>query len=143
VPPRPRPARREPLHALVFPIGAERYALPVDQVKEVVAAPAVTPLPTAPGAVLGLVNLRGDVLPLFDVGRLVGSPSPADAAFVMVVDTPAGLACLPASGLPRLVELGPPSVSGLATWPGNVHTVDGEPVVLLDAGAIIGRAAPA
>jgi purine-binding chemotaxis protein CheW len=130
------------LRALVFPIGAERYALPVDQVKEVVAAPAVTALPTAPAAVLGLVNLRGDVLPLFDAGRLVGSRSPAAAAFVMVVETPAGPACLPAGGLPRLVELGPPAVSGREAWPGNVHTVDGEPVVLLDAIAIVGRAAP-
>jgi purine-binding chemotaxis protein CheW len=130
------------LHALVFPIGAERYALPVDQVKEVVAAPAVTPLPTAPAAVLGLVNLRGDVLPLFDAGRLLGTASSSDVAYVMVVDTPGGPACLPAGGLPRLVELGPPAVSGRATWPGDVHTIDGEPAVLLDAGAIVGRAMP-
>jgi len=139
--PTPRPVRRDPLHALVSPIGAERYALPADQVKEVVAAPAVTPLPTAPAAVLGLVNLRGDVLPLFDAGRLVGSRSPAGAEFVMVVETPAGPACLPASGLPRLAELGPPAAGVRAPWQGSVHTVDGEPVVLLDAGTIIGRAA--
>jgi purine-binding chemotaxis protein CheW len=130
------------VQALVFPIGAERYALPVDQVKEVVAAPALTPLPTAPASVMGLVNLRGEVLPLFDAARLLDSRFPAAAAFVMVVDTPAGLACLPAGGLPRLVRLGEPVAGGQASWSGSVYEVEGEPVVLLDGGALIGRAAP-
>jgi purine-binding chemotaxis protein CheW len=119
--------------ALVFPLGAESYALPLEQVKEVVPAPLLTALPTAPPFVLGLVNLRGDVLPVLSAGVLLGSPFRVEAAYVMVVDAggrPVGLAI---SGLPRIVHL--------ALEPGapDVHTVDGEPVVMTDTGVLVRR----
>jgi purine-binding chemotaxis protein CheW len=127
--------------ALVFPLGPEAYALPLSDVREVVAAPALTALPTAPPSVIGLVNLRGDVLPVFDAARLVGTPFPAPPVFVMVVDTPAGPAGVAASGLPRIVDLEPAVSGGQAPWAGGVHTVAGEAVTMLDVGALIGRGA--
>jgi purine-binding chemotaxis protein CheW len=122
------------LLALLFPLGPELYALPLAQVREVVPAPALTCLPTAPPFVLGLVSLRGDVLPVLDSGMLLGSPFPADPRYVLVVDawgSPIGLAV---GGLPRIAELGP----GAGPGP-DVRTVDGEPVVLTDASVLVGR----
>lgn len=122
--------------ALVFPLGGESYALPLAQVREVVPAPLLTVLPTAPSSILGLVNLRGDVLPVLSAGVLLGSPFRVEPRYVMVVDAagrPVGLAI---SGLPRIVEL--------AFEPGggpDVHTVDGEPVVMTDADALVRRPA--
>ena len=126
--------------ALVFPLGPERYALPIQDVREIVATPALTTLPTAPAAVLGLVNLRGDVLPVFDAGRLVASPFPAAPDFVMVVDTERGAAGVAASGLPSIVDLEPAVDSDRTLWSGSMHALDGEPVVMLDVTALLKRA---
>jgi purine-binding chemotaxis protein CheW len=126
--------------ALVFPLGPERYALPLQHVREIVATPALTTLPTAPTVVLGLVNLRGDVLPVFDACTLVGSPFPAAPDFVMVVDTERGAAGVAASGLPSILDLEPALDSDRALWSGSIHSLDGEPVVMLDVGALLGRA---
>jgi len=45
--------------ALLLPVGDDLYALPMAWVREVVAAPQLTRLVTAPSVVLGLFNLRG------------------------------------------------------------------------------------
>jgi purine-binding chemotaxis protein CheW len=126
--------------ALVFPLGPERYALPMEEVREIVAAPALTTLPTAPAVVLGLVNLRGDVLPVFDAGRLVASPYPAEPQFVMVVDTERGAAGVAASGMPSILDLDPALDSDRALWSGSMHSLEGEPVVVLDVTALLKRA---
>ena len=56
---------------------------PMDWVREVVAAPTLTRLVTAPSIVLGLFNLRGEIVALLDTAALLGSarsvrpPSPS------------------------------------------------------------------
>jgi purine-binding chemotaxis protein CheW len=52
---------------LVFETAGRRYALPLAEVREVVRAVAITPLPGAPAAVEGVVNLRGELVPVMDV----------------------------------------------------------------------------
>src|SRR5207237_4229825 len=126
--------------ALVFPLGPERYALPIEEVREIVAAPALTPLPTAQTVVLGLANLRGDVLPVFDAGRLVASPFPADPQFVMIVETERGSAGVAASGMPSILDLEPALDSDRNLWSGSMHAIEGEPVVMLDVAALLKRA---
>lgn len=57
-----------------FTIDGLRMALPLDKVERVVPAVEVTPLPSAPGAVLGVINLRGLVIPVFDLRRRFNLP---------------------------------------------------------------------
>ena len=51
---------------LVFRLGAERFALPLGAVDEVVEMPDIQPLPDAPDAVLGIAALRGELVSIFD-----------------------------------------------------------------------------
>ena len=52
---------------LVFEVGGQKYALPTADVRELVRAVAITPLPGAPGIIEGVVDVRGSVLPVLDV----------------------------------------------------------------------------
>jgi purine-binding chemotaxis protein CheW len=52
---------------LVFEIGAHRYALRIADVIRVVHAVAITPLPKAPPAVEGIVNVGGRLAPVLDI----------------------------------------------------------------------------
>jgi chemotaxis signal transduction protein len=56
------------LAVLFFEVRGTRCALPVSVVREVLAAPHVTPVPRAPAPLRGLVPVHGQVLPLLDVG---------------------------------------------------------------------------
>ena len=59
---------------LVFLLDGETFALPIDNVLEIVDPVPVTPVPHAPAIAPGLVNVRGTILPLFDIRHRLGLP---------------------------------------------------------------------
>jgi purine-binding chemotaxis protein CheW len=52
-------------------IGSEQYALGVEHVHEVLDLGELTPVPGAPGSVLGLRNVGGEVIPAFDLATIL------------------------------------------------------------------------
>jgi purine-binding chemotaxis protein CheW len=58
---------------VVFRLGTEEFGVPIDSVQEIVRVPAeLTHVPKAPLAVEGVINLRGQVLPVMDLRRRLG-----------------------------------------------------------------------
>jgi purine-binding chemotaxis protein CheW len=55
-----------------FEVRERLYALDVSQVKEIVRLQEITPLPKAPDLIEGVVDLRGTVVPVLDLGRALG-----------------------------------------------------------------------
>ena len=53
-------------------VGAELYALPVENVLEIGEIGLLTATPGASRAALGVRNLRGDLLPVFDLAAVLG-----------------------------------------------------------------------
>src|SRR5207253_10852309 len=96
------------MQALLLPVGNELYAIETATVREVVAAPHPATLPTAPSSVLGVFNLRGEIVPVFDLASLLDLGTTAEAPFVAVVDTSLGPAGLALTGVAETVELGEP-----------------------------------
>jgi purine-binding chemotaxis protein CheW len=100
------------VRAVLLALGDEWRALEVSRVREVVAAPLATPLPAVPSTVKGVFNLRGEIVPLFDLAVLLGLPPTTPTAFAVVADTAAGPAGLAASALPETMELVVPIETG-------------------------------
>lgn len=73
-PPQEPPAREMFVEVLEFHLAQERYAVEYDYVKEVCPCKELTPLPCTPPFVLGIVNVRGRILPVFDLKRLFDLP---------------------------------------------------------------------
>lgn len=73
---------------VVFRVGKEEYAVTITAVKEVVPWIQPTPVPEAPPVVEGVVNLRGDVFPVVDLGRLFrkARAKSDDEARIMVME---------------------------------------------------------
>jgi purine-binding chemotaxis protein CheW len=67
-------------------VGAELYALPVDAVLEIAEVGRLTPVPGARSGTLGLQNLRGSALPVFDLACLLGVSGSERPARVVIVD---------------------------------------------------------
>ena len=57
---------------LSFSLGEEHFALPLLEVKEVLAQPEVTPVPHTPAYFLGVMNLRGQVISVMDLRTRLG-----------------------------------------------------------------------
>jgi purine-binding chemotaxis protein CheW len=59
----------------VFRLGEEEFGLPVEAIDEVARAPdRVTRVPKAPKFLEGVINLRGDVIPVIDQRRRFEMP---------------------------------------------------------------------
>jgi purine-binding chemotaxis protein CheW len=73
-----------------FEVGGHTYAIDVSQVREIVRWQEVTPLPNAPVLIEGVIDLRGAVVPIVDLGRALGgapvTPGPRARIAITEVD---------------------------------------------------------
>lgn len=120
------------MRALLVPLGKDAYAVPLDAAREVVSAPRPTVLPSAPACVRGLLNVRGEIVPLVDIGILLGAAPAPSCDYAVVVDCAAGRGALIATDLPEVGELG--ETVAAAELPGAlaVHRAGERLVTLLD-----------
>ncbi len=57
---------------LSFSLGEESFAIPLLDVREVIAITETTPIPFAPTHFLGIMNLRGQVISVIDLRKKLG-----------------------------------------------------------------------
>lgn len=88
-------ARRQERRLVSYLIERQEYATPIEQIREIVPLPAE--LPQAPGSahsVVGMMSLRGEIMPLLGLRRLLGQPDlpPEEqrACRVMILQGPDG-----------------------------------------------------
>lgn len=74
--------------AALVDLGDETLAVPLDSVREFVEADDLTPVPSTPPHVLGLLNHRGELLPVVDLADALGVQGSLGEALgpVIVVD---------------------------------------------------------
>jgi len=58
-----------------FVVGEEEFAVPILSIQEIIKPIEWTRVPFVPDYVLGVFNLRGNVLPLIDLRKKFGSPN--------------------------------------------------------------------
>lgn len=54
------------------------YGIPVDRVQEILDMRPVAPMPNAPSHLLGIIDLRGENVPVVDMRKLLGMPTAED-----------------------------------------------------------------
>jgi len=79
---------------VTFAVAGELFAVPIAPVQEIIRMPAVSQLPLAPRTLDGLANLRGRVLPIINLRRLLGcterEADDATRALVIHIGQPLG-----------------------------------------------------
>ena len=140
---RRRADRGARLEVVRFALANERYALETRHVLEIVRLTRFTPVPPAPDFILGVTNLRGEVLTILDTRRVFGLSVAGltdlsrllvigDAApdFALIADSVGSVEEMPASAF------GPPP----SALPGErrrfVRAVGPEALVLIDGDAL-------
>lgn len=107
---------------LIFHLGGEMYGVEVSLVREIINLPPVTPLPLSPEFVLGVVNLRGTVAPVFDLrlrlGLALGQGRSEPVAIVVVLHLNGKLQGVVVDAVDDVIDLGsediqePPEMAG-------------------------------
>lgn len=58
-----------------FCVGETKYAAVVADICEVIRMVEITPVPDAPSFITGIINLRGEVIPVIDLRKRLGVPA--------------------------------------------------------------------
>ena len=81
---------RSMLQVVCFTIGEESYGIDIRQVREIRAWSATTSLPNTPEFVIGVINLRGTIVPILDLrarfGRGQSEPTKAHVVVIVAIE---------------------------------------------------------
>jgi purine-binding chemotaxis protein CheW len=79
-------------HYVVFRLGEEVYGLDVANAREIVEVPKLTPIPSVPEWIRGVVNLRGGVVPVIDMKMKfsMGRTEASASSCVLIVEFEGG-----------------------------------------------------
>jgi purine-binding chemotaxis protein CheW len=118
-------------------VAREEYALPVERVLEVAEFGDLTPVPGSPPEIVGVCNLRGQVIPVMALATMLGltEQEPERIVVAELGDRRAGLA------VDSVVDVGElPDASEQVSSPylTGAVLIDGVLVGILDADAILG-----
>jgi purine-binding chemotaxis protein CheW len=104
----PAEARPDDIVRQAFRIGGMRLLAPFAAASELVEMPNVYPLPRMPANLLGLVNLHGRIVPLFDLAALFETQHlPREKRMVLVIGHGNDAAGIVIDGLPRRLVFRP------------------------------------
>ena len=117
---------------LVFACGDSLYAVPAERAAEVVSLPALTRVPGAPAHLLGVFAHRGEVIPVIDIGLLLGTRGEATTRRAVLVRVPRGSLALTAGRVAgvsvltgELTPLGTTGVQAHLRGPAKAPSGDG------------------
>lgn len=126
-------------------VGEDSYAIELLRVQEVGRTAPIVAMRGAAPSVLGAMNLRGRIVPVFDLGLWLGTGrvSPDERARIVVVERDNELIGALVSAVDDVVTLGPDRIEPpLMASPSRaivgVARVVAKPTVLLDANALFG-----
>jgi purine-binding chemotaxis protein CheW len=60
---------------LTFQVGPEEYGIEIFKVREIIGMLPITPVPGSPPEMIGVINLRGKVIPVISVRTRFGMPA--------------------------------------------------------------------
>lgn len=120
-----------------FELDGHRLAIPATAVVEIVRAATPSPLPGAPEVVLGLLNLRGAMVPVFDVRARLGFPARALRAsdHLVIADAGPRRVALVVDRVRSVIEVAAVTLSAAAELPARSAVVAG--VVRTEDGLVV------
>ncbi len=75
----------EEFRVCLFSIGENTYAVPVELLTEIIISRKIFPVPTTPSHVLGVINLRGNIVPIVDIRPALSLPQQSVPGQIAIV----------------------------------------------------------
>ncbi|HWQ67950.1 MAG TPA: chemotaxis protein CheW [Methanospirillum sp.] len=141
------------VEVLEFLLSGERYTIGTQFVREVALLKEITTLPGTPPFILGIISLRGSVISIVDLRKILGLPpkgltdynrviviSGENMSFGVLTDVIVGTRTIRMSAISRP----PPTVSGIGAaylvgvLPGPLMVIDGK-AMLTDPRMVVGN----
>lgn len=139
------------LEILMFRLsGRQQFAINVFKVQEVVQLPKMTLMPHRHGSVCGVVNLRGQTLPVIDLSRAIGLRPlvPDERSTIIVTEYNRSIQAFLVGGVDRILNLNweevlpPPTTAGRQHYLTAITKVDDKLVEVIDVEKVLAEIVP-
>ena len=118
-------------------VANEDYALSVNEVLEVCELGEVTPVPGAPTAVMGLSNLRGNVMAVLDLATILRLPGQPDPDRIVVAAQGGRRAALAVDSIVGVEELPESTATADSLHLTGAALMDGSLVGVIDVRSVL------
>jgi purine-binding chemotaxis protein CheW len=135
-----------PTGMLTFRLGAEHYAIDILKVQEIRGYEAVTRIANTPRSVKGVINLRGNIVPIIDMRIRFDLAQAAydDFTVVIIVNVGTRVVGMVVDGVSDVVSLAPEQIQPGPTLAAidqsciiGLGTLDDRMLILLDVQALL------
>ncbi len=139
------------LEILMFRLsGRQLFAINVFKVQEVLHLPKLTLIPQRNPVVCGVVNLRGQTLPVIDLSQAIGMRplTPSDKSTIIVTEYNRSVQACLVGGVDRILNLNwesilpPPGGAGRAHYLTAITKVDDQIVEIIDVEKVLSEIVP-
>lgn len=110
------------VEAIVFSLDNEDYGVDIRQVKEVIKVRDLTEVPKAPRDIMGVISLRGVVIPVMNLRGRFGMPIKSSGERIIIVRDGTGLLGLLVDTVRHVVRVPEKSIEPAP----SINTIDGE-----------------
>jgi len=134
----------EVVRVCLFSMGEDLYAIPVEMLTEIIISQKIFPVPTTPSHVLGVINLRGNIVPIVDIRSALAlkqQSTPGQIAIIkqgavtlgVIVDNVSEVVGVPVSSiLPIPADTGSQAGKGRSRFLKSIIQREGGVAALLD-----------
>lgn len=133
-----------------FEVGGRTFGMDVTSIREIVCWRPVMPLPGSPRLIEGVIDFRGTMIPVVDLGRVLGQGPTGETRRARIIITQIGelvvglivqeataVLTVEASDLSRPSDLTSPTCSEITR--AIVRQPGGDPIVVLSLEPLLGR----
>lgn len=75
------------MQLVAFKVGREEYAIPIEQVREIISYVPITMLPETPAYFQGIIDVRGKIIPVVNFAAKLGLHTEQEAKQIVIVET--------------------------------------------------------
>ncbi|MFC4303074.1 chemotaxis protein CheW [Cohnella boryungensis] len=134
-------------HFIVIGLNAERYALSIEEIQEIIKVQPITAVPCDKSFVKGVINLRGKIVPVIGLGARFGVPeapenSQARIVIVSTEEEDIGISVDSVEQVAVFEEIMPPATDNAAVanrgFLSGIGRLGGRLVSILDLKAVLG-----
>ena len=127
---------------IAFRIGSQEFCVDIMSVREIRGWTPATPLPRSPGYMKGVINLRGTVLPIIDLGARFGleTSEPTARHVIMVAHIGSRMVGLLVDAVSDILQMSDAAVQPtpdvasdrVKTFVKGIFSIDGRMISLID-----------
>lgn len=132
---------------IIFNLGQEEFGVGIEQLKEIIRPQKIVSVPNTPAFIEGIINLRGEIYPIFNLRKKFGFPDKAfdDNTKIIIVNVnnmKVGFVVDEVSEIVRLeeenIEQAPKLVSGVnRKYISGVGKIEERMVIILELDLVL------